>query len=75
MEEKVQNIDFQGLNFEPKALWDILFYSSVKMQIEHDAYGTDEDRKRWLFYHIELSKELMMRIPFEGNGETEKITD
>lgn len=75
MEEKVFNIDFQGLNLEPKALWDILFYSAVKMQIEHDAYGTDEDRRRWLMYRIKLAEEIMMRIPFEGKGIIEDIEE
>ena len=43
----MNELEMFGLNIEPKELWDVIFFSVVRMQIERDAYGTDEERVKW----------------------------
>lgn len=71
----MNELEVFGLNIEPKELWDVVFFSVVRMQIERDAYGTDEERRKWLERRITLGEAILQRIPFEGNGVTENSTD
>ena len=64
----MNELDLFGLNIEPKDLWDVIFFSVVRMQTERDAYGTEEERRKWLERRISLGEAILQRIPFEGNG-------
>ena len=66
-------LEMFGLNIEPKELWDVIFFSVVRMQIERDAYGTDEERRKWLERRITLGEAVLQRIPFEGNAVVESV--
>lgn len=68
----MENLELFGLNIEPKELWDVIFFSVNRMQIERDASGTDEDRIKWFERRITLGEAILQRIPFEGNAVIEK---
>ena len=69
----MNDLQMFGLNVEPKEFWDVIFFSVVRMQIERDAYGTDEERRKWLERRITLSEAILQRISFEGNAVIESV--
>lgn len=61
-------IELCGIYFDAEMLHDILLAGAVSMEVERQNPITCDSRKQFLESRVNLAKELMKRLPFDGNG-------